>query len=184
MKDFSIMIEAPLPEVKGGENDGNLKFKSQLIRPHSLQALILSIAKWETHRRALPTLPPSEWHPGGSNVCGLCFLSTLQTTRREDRCDLCAVAQKTSKPVCYGTPYAEIIAFCENLEKKYPDDAADEVDETDIKAICALYDAEIAFLRSLLPSTYVGCKVPTYTKDTFLETFHQWKEHLDETLNQ
>ncbi|MFP5513298.1 MAG: hypothetical protein ACLGJC_09480 [Alphaproteobacteria bacterium] len=114
----------------------------------TLEALKASIAKWEmnaeTAKAGVATGSPIKWgYLASKGVIGIgvegCPLCDLFY---EDGCNGCPVRQRSEKPCCLNTPYLRVNDIV-------PPDYGDFASSGELVAAC---EAEVAFLRSLLPA--------------------------------
>ena len=106
--------------------------KQTLQKLRTLQAIKDSIVKWETlaEMTTLPLFMP------GDSQCPLCNLFIKKTSTFNEECRQCPVYLKTGRRYCGSTPYA---------------DASDAFKENDQIGFQSAAEAEVEFLKSLLP---------------------------------
>jgi hypothetical protein len=109
------------------------------MKPSTLEALKLSIAKWETNAKA------QHWREVdiGANSCQLCRFFN-RDGMVYNQCFGCPVLAHTGRPYCGETPYSEVFLTMHKFEE---DENCMELDE--LRKLC---QAEVDFLKSLLPT--------------------------------
>ena len=111
------------------------------MTPETLEALKASIAKWERNAEATT---PNDYHIGTTS-CALCRLYHPRHGGHRD-CAGCPVAIHTGFSGCSGTPYDKAMGAFLHWD-------TDEASAAKRGTALKLANAEVAFLKSLLPAS-------------------------------